>query len=117
MRILRRPNAATIARLASRDASRDPRVERGVRKIVDDVRRRGDAALADWRRRLDDDERPLDVTARELRAGCDATPRAVRAAIRIAVRHVRLVAERQLPVPSGAELPSTGLDGKPLMPE
>ena len=97
MRILHHPRPAAVARVAARDASRDPMVERGVRRIIDDVRRRGDAALADWRRRLDADEGAVDVGARELRAGCEATPRDVRAAIRLAVRHVRVVAERQLP--------------------
>jgi histidinol dehydrogenase len=99
MRVLDRPSAAAIARLADRDAARSPAVERTVGRIVTDVRRRGDAAVEAWRSRLDGNQGPLAVTAREIRDGWAATPRAVRAAIRLAVRHVRRVAEEQVPRP------------------
>jgi histidinol dehydrogenase len=99
MRLITRPSALAIARLASRDRSRDPVVERAVQRIVSDVRRRGDEAVRDWRQRLDQDESVVEVTSRELRAGWAATPRDVRVAIRTAIRHARAVAERQRPRP------------------
>lgn len=68
-------------------------------RIVNDVRLRGDAALAHWRRRLGDEEGPIEVTARELRRGWDATPADVRRALRLAARHVRVVARLQRPKP------------------
>jgi len=74
-------------------------IERRVRAIVEDVRRRGDAAIASWSRRLDGIEPPFEVSAAQLRAGWDATPRDVRRAIVLAIRHVRRVAARQIPKP------------------
>jgi histidinol dehydrogenase len=68
-------------------------------RIIADVRRGGDAAVRDWATRLDGLEGPIDVSARELRRGWDVTPKDVRAAIRLAARHLRRVAERQLPRP------------------
>ncbi|TAK19334.1 MAG: histidinol dehydrogenase [Acidobacteria bacterium] len=68
-------------------------------RIVNDVRRRGDAALRDWRRRLGDAPGPIEVTARELERGWDSTPADVRKAIRFAARNIRIVAERQRPRP------------------
>jgi histidinol dehydrogenase len=107
MRIIEISNTRAIDRLAARDLARDPAVARQAARIVDDVRRRGDAAVAAWTRRLDggtDGWRPGPVSrdqdaARLLRRGWNATPKAVRTAIRMAVRHVRAVAERQLPRP------------------
>ena len=66
-------------------------------RIVNDVRRRGDIALSYWRRRLGDDVGPIEITARELRRGWDATPTEVRAALRLSARNVRVVAKAQRP--------------------
>ena len=66
-------------------------------RIVNDVRRRGDAAVSYWRRRLGDDEGSIEVSARELRRGWDATSKDVRRALRLAARHIRIVAARQRP--------------------
>lgn len=77
---------------------------RRAERIVADVRRGGDAAVRDWATRLDGLEGPIDVSARELRRGWDATPKDVRAAIRLAARHLRRVAERQLPRPFTIEV-------------
>ena len=68
-------------------------------RIVNDVRRRGDIAVADWRRRLGDDEGPIEISARELRRGWDATPKDVRRALRVAARNIRVVARAQRPRP------------------
>jgi histidinol dehydrogenase len=99
MRILDSSHPHALARLLARDASRDAGVERQARTIVDDVRRRGDRALGRWAKELDGVEPPFAVTRREMRAGWRATPPGVRRAIRMAVRHVRAVARRQVPRP------------------
>jgi histidinol dehydrogenase len=110
MRIIDASNTRAVTRLASRDLVRDPAVERTASRIVGDVRRRGDAAVAEWTRKLDGpgDRRgaatgraplPSPLSAAELEAGWAATPREVRAAIRVAVANVRQVAARQVPKP------------------
>lgn len=68
-------------------------------RIVNDVRRRGDAAVSYWRRRLGDAEGPVEVTAQELQRGWDATPKDVRAALRLSARNIRVVAKAQRPRP------------------
>jgi histidinol dehydrogenase len=78
---------------------RDTSVLTTARRIVNDVRRRGDAAVNDWRRRLGDDDGRIEVTAKELARGWDATPRDVRQALKTAARSVRLVARNQRPIP------------------
>lgn len=74
-------------------------VQRKVGRIVNDVRKRGDAAVREWSRKLDRISGPFEVSAAELRQGLADTPKDVRAAIRLAVRHVRRVAVQQLPRP------------------
>jgi len=97
MRIISSSNRRAIDWLASRDAARSPVVERRVRRIMADVRRRGDAALREWSHRLDGLTGPLEVSVRELRRGWDATPPPLRASLRLAIRHVERVATRQVP--------------------
>jgi histidinol dehydrogenase len=97
MRIVDARHEDAVDRLVRRDASRDPSIERQALDIVTDVRRHGDRALARWMKRLDGVEPPFVVTRRELEAGWQATPRDVRRAIRLAVRHVGVVARAQLP--------------------
>jgi histidinol dehydrogenase len=99
MRILDATDTGALARLLGRRRAREADVEPAARRIVDDVRRRGDAALRRWAQRLDGLAGPLEVSQAELRAGYDATPADVRRAIRTAARHVRRVATRQLPRP------------------
>jgi histidinol dehydrogenase len=97
MRILRSSERSALERLITRDAARRPDVEKRVARIVADVRRRGDAAVRDWRARLDGARGPLFVTPAELRRGRERTPAEIRAAIALAVRHVARVAEYQRP--------------------
>jgi histidinol dehydrogenase len=66
-------------------------------RIVDDVRRRGDAALADWRKRLGDPTGPIELSRKDLRRGWERTPRDVRKALRFAARNIRAVAIAQRP--------------------
>jgi histidinol dehydrogenase len=102
MRIIDASNRAGLAAIASRDAARRPDVERQAAAIVKDVRTRGDAALVDWTKKLDDPRatarsvlRPISKAA--LQRGWRETPSSVRAAIRQAVKHLERVAERQVP--------------------
>jgi histidinol dehydrogenase len=69
------------------------------RRIVNDVRRRGDTGVREWRRRLGDDAGPIEVTAKELRQGWDATPADVRRALKLAAKNIRIVANAQRPRP------------------
>jgi histidinol dehydrogenase len=84
-----------------RNIKRLPAVARSakVRRIVSDVRLRGDVAVREWSRKLDGLTGPFEVSPAELRQGWKETPREVRAAIRLAVRHVGLVAAKQMPRP------------------
>ena len=107
MRILSSNDTDAIERLAARNRAMDPAVVRQAARIVRDVRRRGDAAVAAWTRRLDGyDVRPghFEVSRRELARGWDETPRDVRAAIRLAIRNVRRVALEQRPRPFSVEV-------------
>ncbi len=73
---------------------------RDTAQIVDDVRARGDAALAEWAARLDG-QTPgsFVVSKQEIDRGWKDTPAGVKRAIRLAIRNVRAVAERQVPKP------------------
>jgi len=99
MRIIESSDRRAIDRLMAHDAARHPDVERRVVRIVADVRRRGDAAVREWSRRLDGLTGSMDVTRRELRQGWRATAPSVRAAIRRAIRNIECVASRQIPRP------------------
>jgi histidinol dehydrogenase len=123
MRILDSRQRAAIDRLATRDAARDPLVTRTAQRIIDDIRRRGDAALRAWSVRLGDGpvfhrnarlgDRPqasararnpgaqdtFALSRRDLEAGWKATPAAVRRAIQTAIAHIEAVARRQQPAP------------------
>ena len=75
-------------------------VARDAAKIVADVRARGDVALREWSERLDGSGRgPFAVPEREIDRGWKDTPADVKRAIRLAIRNVHAVAERQLPKP------------------
>jgi len=100
MRILTSNDSDVIERLVTRNRAMDPAVVRQAARIIRDVRRRGDAAVAEWTRRLDGhDAQPgqFEVRRKEIERGWDATPRDVRAAIRLAIRNVRRVAVEQRP--------------------
>jgi len=79
---------------------RDAAAESVASRIVNDVRRRGDAAVFAWTRRLDGirlTPRTLWVSASERRAAARAVPKVLRAALQHAARNIRRVAEAQLP--------------------
>jgi histidinol dehydrogenase len=86
-----------LERLVGRRDRDDRDVLKNVAAIVGDVRRRGDAAVAEYARRFDGLRKPIEVTAREIGDGAARAPREVRRAIRDAARNIRVVAERQRP--------------------
>jgi histidinol dehydrogenase len=98
MRIVRAADRDAMARLIRREAARRPDVERQAARIIRDVRRRGDEAVREWARRLDGRASPIrPLTRRALDRGWQSTPPDVRRALRLAVRHLETVAERQVP--------------------
>ncbi len=86
-----------VDELVNRSARRDPLIERRVRRIVADVRARGDEALLAYARRLDGLDTPLEVSASEMRKGARTVPAHVRRAITLAAKNIRAVAARQVP--------------------
>jgi histidinol dehydrogenase len=103
MRTVRTSDRAALDRLFRRDRARDARVAAEAARIVGDVRRGGDRALARWMRRLDAVEPPFEVTRGEIEDGWRRTSPDVRRAIRSAARAIRTVAERQRPRPFSVE--------------
>jgi histidinol dehydrogenase len=87
-------------KLLSARHRRNARAEAVASRIVGDVRRRGDAALFAWTRRLDDirlTSKTVWVNSNERRAAARAIPKELRAALEHAARNIRRVAEKQLP--------------------
>src|SRR3984893_10886792 len=99
MRILRLTSRVEEKILAARH-HRDVRGEAVASRIVGDVRRRGDAALFAWIRRLDGirlTPKNLWVSVNERRTAARTIPKDLRAALEHAARNIRRVAEAQLP--------------------
>lgn len=70
------------------------------RRIVNDVRQRGDVALREWSQKLDGAPTgSMAISAREIDRGWKDTPADVKRAIRLAITNVRAVAEQQVPRP------------------
>jgi histidinol dehydrogenase len=100
MRILDLTNRVAERLLAGRSSAHRA-AERVARRIVRDVRRRGDAALLDWSRRLGDADfaspGQIWVPAGAFGAARRAADPALLRAIERAARNIRRVAERQNP--------------------
>jgi histidinol dehydrogenase len=97
MRIVESKNRRAVQALLSPERVRDAATDRAVARIVGDVRRNGDRALLRYARKFDRLDGPIEVGADAMRAGARTVPAAVRAAIRVAARHIRTVAKRQVP--------------------
>jgi histidinol dehydrogenase len=101
MRIILSTDRQALDGIATRDAARSDEVTRQAARIVNDVRARGDAGLAEWTRKLDGgpgDGTPLTPLDRaDMRRGWAATPANVRRALKIAARHLKVVAKKQVP--------------------
>ena len=97
LRIIEASDGRAVASLLSASRTRDPATERRAARIVASVRQGGDEALAAYARRLDGLTGSLEIPRDEIRAAAATVPRPVRAALREAARHMRVVARRQLP--------------------
>jgi histidinol dehydrogenase len=75
-----------------------------VTEIVEDVRARGDVAVAEWTRRFEGGQ-PRRVTPKELGNALDSLDAGVREGLEVAAENVRLVAEAELRDPIGVDLP------------
>ena len=84
-------------RLLTADAGDDRAFERRVQAIVDQVRTGGDRALARFARQFDRVSGPIEVSAKEMRAGAARVEPAVRRAIAKAAASIATVASRQIP--------------------
>lgn len=100
MRLVEVQRAGTILRdLANRGNAALAKVEPAVRRIVNDVRRRGDRALLKYARRWDGlrETKALKVSQEEIEAAWDESPRDFRAALKTAATNIRRFAEWQQP--------------------
>src|SRR5271156_4129992 len=100
MRILRL-NRGMVEKLLLARCERDRAAERVAARIIADVRRRGDRALAEWTMRLDRADirgGAMWIRRREFRAAADAVDAGFLRAVRHAARNIRRVAEKQMPV-------------------
>ncbi|HIE33047.1 MAG TPA: histidinol dehydrogenase [Thermodesulfobacteriaceae bacterium] len=102
MRILREESSAGkrfIQRLINRGANLPTRIERSVRKILAEVRRRGDEALLEYTRRFDcPDFRIEDLRVRpsEIEEAYQKVDSELLSALRLAIQNVRAFHKRQL---------------------
>jgi histidinol dehydrogenase len=99
MRILKL-SATTEAALMKRREGQDRNAHRTAERIVADVKRRGDAALDEWTRKLDGVDvrrKSLWITRAETNAARRRVDREFLRAVEHAVSNVRRVAEKQLP--------------------
>ena len=111
--------AAVIAALERRGGAALDSVLPAVKRIVADVRRKGDRALLRYASRFDGLTSPdaFRVTSGEMAAAWDAVSPALRAALTTAAGQIRRFAQRQLPAPwSKASVPglTTGQIIRPL---
>ena len=91
---------AQFAALIATDTAIDRDIERDAVAIVDDVRRRGDAALLEYTKRFDRTSAAtvaeLEIDPAEMRAALDALPDDKRTALETAARRIRAFHQRQL---------------------
>ena len=95
--ILESTDTRALRRLLDRTPDDHGRLEPAVRDILAAVRARGDKALVEFARKFDHLEGPIELSPAEIHAGAEDCPRHVRAAIRKAARHIRMVARAQVP--------------------
>jgi histidinol dehydrogenase len=99
MRILRLTAAVEVKLLAARNR-RDAQAEKVAAKIIEDVRRRGDAGLSSWTQKLDGidlSRTGIWVSQREIDGALKRVGVDFLRAVKHAIANVRKVAEKQLP--------------------
>ncbi len=97
IRIVDSTDADAVARLVDPAARRDAGVERRVRQIVEDVRKRGDVAVLEYARQFDNLEGEIEISRSEMTRLAKTVDPGVRAAIELAAQNIRAVAQRQIP--------------------
>jgi histidinol dehydrogenase len=97
MKIVEASDKKAIAKLLAPAGSDDRAFRRRVQTIVDAVRTGGDRALTRFAKKFDRVDGPIEVGARELRAGAARVDPAVRRAIASAAANIATVAARQIP--------------------
>jgi histidinol dehydrogenase len=97
VRIIDSADERQVRRLLERRSRENTALARRVARIVEDVQRRGDAAVIDYARRFDKLTQPLEVTTGDMIEASEQLPRDVRRAISVAAANIRRVAMRQLP--------------------
>jgi histidinol dehydrogenase len=86
---------AALAALTRYEAAQDPALQDTVRRILADVRARGDAALIEYTRKFDGVEKILEVKKQELQESLRSIPAALADALRAAHERIRAFHERQ----------------------
>ena len=97
LKIVESTNRRAIAALLAPERTRDAATDRTVAAIVAGVRRGGDAALRRYAVTFDRHDGPLEISAEDMRTAAATVPAPVRRAIRVAARHIRAVAKKQVP--------------------
>jgi len=100
MRIVRGQNVKhEVERLVSRSERSGPTVARAVRKIVAEVRRKGDTALRKYAERWDglQKKQPLLVSKSEMQQALNSVSAEFREAIHVAANNIRQFCEWQMP--------------------
>jgi len=97
IRILSSTDSVAVNALLDRRPGQDPQLTARVARIVARVRQGGDKALLAFARRFDQLTGPVEAERAEIERGARETPREVREAIRLAARHIRRVARKQIP--------------------
>ena len=102
MKLLRSKSKAARERIALLTDRRNAGYERALpvaRRIVDSVRRGGDAALLGHRAKLDglSPQIPLQIPAADLEVAWNAASGEIKSALKIAAKNIRAFAERQKP--------------------
>jgi len=110
---------AFLAALAARRTGPDPEVERAVRGILEDVRRRGDAALFEYTERFDGRRLTAEtvrVPEAEIAAASEALPPGIREALALAAARIAAFHRRQLRDSWFFEEEGIGLTGQLVRP-
>ena len=97
MKILSSSNTKAVDSLLRPSTGGDRKIAAAVAAIVSGVRRRGDAALLQYARRLDRLDGALEVSRDEIDEQAARVPPKVRAALAAAARNIEKVARRQRP--------------------
>jgi histidinol dehydrogenase len=97
LRMIDASDRRAIERLLAPATGDDRAFDRRVQAIIDAVRAGGDRALLRFARKFDGLSAPIEVSAKEIRAGASRVDPPVRRAMARAVRSIALVAARQIP--------------------